>query len=62
MTNHLMVWVSGQYEGPEAPKSTARKQGVVTKTKCPMTEDEFQIMQNILQKHMNSLIWQYVLH
>jgi hypothetical protein len=74
MPDRLVVWVSGRNEGnptrsievnsliKRIKKKEVRKQGVLSKAKRPVTEDEFRRMQNILQNHKSNIIWRYGLY
>ena len=73
--DRLAVWVSGRNEGnptrsidvnnliKRVKKKEVRKQGVLSKVKRPLTDDEFGQMQKILQNHnRNNYIWRYGLY
>ncbi len=74
MPDRLVVWVLGHNEGnptrsievnsliKRIKKKEVRKQGVLSKAKRPLTEDEFQRMQNILQNHKSNIIWRHGLY
>ena len=77
MPNRLIPWVSGRNEGNptrsievnnlirRVKRKEVRKQGVTSKCRRAMTEDEFRKMQNILHEHRdgrNSGIWRYGLY
>jgi hypothetical protein len=72
MPDRLVSWVSGRNEGNptrsidvnnlirRVKKKEVRKQGVVSKAKRPLTEEEYRKLQKILQNHdRNNYIWRY---